>query len=48
MADIQADAEGRVPLDRPAEGRFVVVWLTDLPDVGGAFRGEVVDVVVLE
>ena len=48
VVDMQAGVDVQVPLERPAEGRYVVVWLTDLPPVDGGFRGEIVDVVVLE
>lgn len=37
---------GRVELDEPASGRYVVVWLTSIPAVDGGFRGEVAEVVV--
>jgi hypothetical protein len=33
-------------LDRPATGRYVVVWLTKLPAVPGGFRGAVAEAVV--
>ena len=32
--------------DKPATGRYVVVWLTELPAVPGGFRGAVAAVVV--
>jgi hypothetical protein len=35
-----------VSFDKPATGRYVVVWLTELPAVPGGFRGEVAGVVV--
>lgn len=35
-----------VALDAPVTGRYVVVWLTSLPAVGGDFRGEVAEVEV--
>ena len=35
-----------VTLDEPASGRYVVVWLTSLPDAGDGFRGEVAEVAV--
>jgi hypothetical protein len=44
-----ASADGpraRVELDSPASGRFVVVWLTGVPEIPGGFRGEVAEVVV--
>jgi hypothetical protein len=36
-----------VTLDEPVAGRYVVVWLTSLPQVDGGFRGEVAEVSVL-
>ncbi|MGA9749736.1 MAG: discoidin domain-containing protein, partial [Nocardioides sp.] len=37
----------RVSLDEPARTRYLVVWLTSVPPVGGAqFRGEVAEIVV--
>ena len=36
----------RTRLDEPATGRYLVVWLTELPPVGDRFRGEVAEVVV--
>lgn len=44
-----ASADGpraRVDLDSPVSGRFVVVWLTGIPEIPGGFRGEVAEVVV--
>ena len=35
-------------LDEPATGRYLVVWLTPLPEVDGGFRGEIAEVVVSE
>lgn len=40
------EARGKVTLDEPATGRYVVVWLTSLPAVDGGYRGEVGEVVV--
>ena len=37
---------GEVTLDPASTGRYVVVWLTQLPAVGGGFRGQVAEVVV--
>ncbi len=34
--------------DEPATGRYLVVWLTALPEVNGGFRGEIAEVVVSE
>jgi hypothetical protein len=38
--------KGTVALDDPVEGRYVVVWLTKLPEVPGGFRGAISSVVV--
>lgn len=36
-----------ITLDEPADGRFLTVWLTSLPELAeGGFRGEVAEVVV--
>lgn len=35
-----------LPVDPPASGRYVTVWLTSLPEVKGGFRGAVAEVVV--
>ena len=35
-------------LDEPVTGRYLVVWLTALPEVDGGFRGEIAEVVVSE
>ncbi|WP_435748206.1 hypothetical protein [Nocardioides sp. SYSU DS0663] len=40
------EPQGRVRLDEPASGRYVVVWLTSLPPVDGGFRADVAEVVV--
>ena len=37
---------GQVSLDPVPTGRYVVVWLTQLPATGGGFRGQVAEVVV--
>ncbi len=37
----------QVDLDEPAEGRFLVVWLTSLPPEGSQFRGSIAEVKVL-
>ena len=37
---------GQVTLDPVPTGRYVVVWLTQLPATGGGFRGQVAEVVV--
>ncbi|MCD4533133.1 protein kinase family protein [Nocardioides sp. cx-169] len=36
-----------ITLDEPATGRFLVVWLTELPPDGSRFRGRVAEVEVL-
>ena len=36
----------RFSLDRPAPGRYVVVWLTSLPSTSAGYRGEVTEVSV--
>jgi serine/threonine kinase PknH len=33
-------------LEEPAEGRYVTLWLTSLPEVDGGFRAQVAEVVV--
>ncbi|NHC22460.1 hypothetical protein G6553_04640 [Nocardioides sp. IC4_145] len=40
------EERGRVSLEEPVTGRYVVVWLTSLPAVEGGYRGEVGEVVV--
>ncbi len=32
--------------DKPTSSRYLVVWLTSLPNVGGGFKGQVAEVVV--
>ncbi len=39
-------SHGDVTLDPAPTGRYVVVWLTQLPATAGGFRGEVAEVVV--
>jgi hypothetical protein len=41
-------ASGRTELTlaKPAHGRYVLIWLTKLPAVGGGFRGQLSEVVV--
>ncbi len=47
VASEQVETETtRITLDKPATGRFLVVWLTSIPPVEGGFRGEVAEVVV--
>jgi hypothetical protein len=46
-ATVTATAHQEVTLDTPASGRYVTVWLTELPAVSGGFRGEVAEVEVL-
>jgi serine/threonine kinase PknH len=38
----------RTRFDEPATGRYLVIWLTALPEVDGGFRGEIAEVVVSE
>ncbi len=38
----------RTRFDEPATGRYLVIWLTTLPEVDGGFRGEIAEVVVSE
>lgn len=40
------EEQGRLELDEPTSGRYVVIWLTALPATSGGFRGEVAEVVV--
>ena len=47
IAEETADGEQvAIKLDRPTEGRYLVVWLTSLPPSGDEFRGSVAEVVV--
>ena len=39
-------AGARLDAQVEATGRFVIVWLTSLPAVGGGFRGQIAEVVV--
>ncbi|WP_170225017.1 hypothetical protein [Nocardioides albertanoniae] len=39
--------EGEIKLDKPADGNFVLVWMTGLPNVDGGYRAEVKEVQVL-
>jgi serine/threonine protein kinase len=41
-------ASGRtvVSLDKPTQGRYVLIWLTKLPAVGGGYRGQISEVTV--
>lgn len=48
VTEVSAGPEERVTLDEPVTGRYVIVWLTSLPQVDGGFRGELADVAVLE
>jgi hypothetical protein len=41
-----AGTKGAVSLSEPVTGRYVVVWLTQLPRVANGFRGEIAGVVV--
>ncbi len=44
--DAAEDDQIAIDLDRPAEGRYLIVWLTSLPSSGDQFRGTVAEVVV--
>jgi hypothetical protein len=44
---LTADAQQTITLDEPVTGRYVTLWLTELPQVSGGFRGEVAEVEVL-
>ncbi|CAB4695160.1 MAG: protein kinase [Actinobacteria bacterium] len=46
VAEVSASASEEIPLETPATGRYVVVWLTSLPAVDGGFRGEISEIVV--
>jgi hypothetical protein len=37
---------GTVSFDQPVTGRYVVIWLTELPAVSGGFRGGIAEAVV--
>jgi hypothetical protein len=41
-------AGGRVvlTLDKPTQGRYVLIWLTKLPSVSGGYRGQISEVVI--
>lgn len=41
-----AGEKNSIRLDRPTEGRYLIVWLTSLPRSDGGFRGSVAEVVV--
>ena len=45
VATVSAAAEEEVALDEPASGRYLVVWITSLPQVSDGFRAEVAEVV---
>jgi hypothetical protein len=47
VADVTADtATTSVDLDDAPAGRYLTIWLTALPSVGGGYQGGIVDVVV--
>ncbi len=47
VATQTADSERtRVRLDTGTSGRFLTVWLTELPQVPGGYRGEIAEIVV--
>jgi putative peptidoglycan lipid II flippase len=41
-----ASTQAEVTLDQPVTTQYLVLWLTELPPVGGDFRGQVADIVV--
>ena len=41
-----SDDQVAIPVNRPAQGRYLIVWLTSLPPSGDQFRGSVAEVVV--
>jgi hypothetical protein len=45
-SDTAESDELEITLERPATGRYLVVWLTSLPPSDGGFRGSVAEVVV--
>jgi hypothetical protein len=45
-ATATVSTHGRLTLDTPETGRYVVVWLTSLPFTEGGYRGEVSEVAV--
>jgi hypothetical protein len=45
-ATVDAKTRQRVPLDQPATGRFLTVWLTSIPLSDGGYRGEIAEVTV--
>jgi hypothetical protein len=47
VASVTATAHQDVTLDKTASGRYLTVWLTELPAVSGGFRCEVAEVEVL-
>jgi hypothetical protein len=44
-ATVSAGDQEQVSLEEPAEGRYLVVWITSLPAVSDGFRAEVAEVV---
>jgi len=46
VTSTEVRARQRLTLDEPVSGRYVVVWLTELPAIEGGYRGEVAEVVV--
>lgn len=46
VAELTSLAHSTVPLVTPATGRFVTVWITQLPQVRDGFRADLVDVTV--
>lgn len=46
VAQVSGGPEETVELDEPAQGRFVTVWFTDLPEVPDGWRAEVAEITV--
>ena len=48
LLDRAGNVDGRATLraDRPVTARYVLIWLTGLPEVDGGYRGEVAEVVL--
>ncbi len=45
-SETAGDDQVAIPVSRPAQGRYLIVWLTSLPPSGDQFRGSVAEVVV--
>ena len=49
LEEVTVDSDrSTTTLDEPVTGRYLVVWLSELPEVDGGFRGEIAEVVVSE